>query len=85
MGIDGDDVDGGVKVTACTPGGAATRAGIRAGDIVVRLAGVPVRSWTQLRAVLADLMPGARSSVVVWRNGATLSLHVVLDRETAGN
>jgi S1-C subfamily serine protease len=85
IGIEGDDAVGGIRVTDCVDRGAAARAGIRVGDLVVRLAGVPVRSWTQLRAVLAELMPGERTSVIVLRNGATLSLRVELDRDSAGS
>jgi alpha-beta hydrolase superfamily lysophospholipase len=42
----------GARIAAVTPGGMADRAGVRAGDTIVTLADLPVRSFAELAAAL---------------------------------
>ena len=53
-----------------TPGGAAAKAGIQPGDIIVALAGQPVPSVAALQSVLAAHKPGDRVQARVSRDGA---------------
>ena len=73
-----DAVDG-VEVTQVTRGSAAQRAGIRAGDVIVAVDGVAVRSpreWTQATAgVRVPQLP-----VTVRRAGKRTELTIVFDR-----
>jgi S1-C subfamily serine protease len=78
--LTGYDSVGGVRVTACAPGGAAKRAGLRRGDLVVRIGPDAVRNVAGLDALLARLAPGQRVTIVALRNGATISLTAVLGR-----
>ncbi len=55
----------GVLVKSVTARGAAARAGIRAGDVIVALDGSPVSSLAELQAQLYVLRPGTRVSVGV--------------------
>jgi putative serine protease PepD len=48
----------GVGIVAAAPGGAAAKAGIQPGDIIVDLAGQPVPSVAALQSVLAAHKPG---------------------------
>jgi S1-C subfamily serine protease len=67
-----------VKVSGVTPGSPAEGAGLRAGDVVVGLAGKPVASLQEYSAVLKELAPGDETDVVVDRGGQTLTIRVRL-------
>jgi membrane-associated protease RseP (regulator of RpoE activity) len=54
----------------------ARRAGIRASDQIVAIAGQPVHTWTQLGAVIRNQPAGKAVSVVVLRGGRRLTLSV---------
>jgi hypothetical protein len=68
----------GVKVSGVTPGSPAEAAGLRAGDIVVGLAGRPVVSLQSYSDVLKTLAPGQVAEVVVERDGATQAFSLKL-------
>src|SRR5262245_28458774 len=62
---------------ACTPSNPkspARLAGIRAGDKIVAVAGVPVRSWAQMGKVLRSQPAGQPVAVTVQRGGRQLTL-----------
>jgi hypothetical protein len=59
----------GVRLGAVLPGTAAARAGMRDGDILVRIGEVTVDSFDDLRKVLGDRRPGDTVSVVYLRAG----------------
>jgi len=56
----------------------AQRAGLKAGDKIVSVAGKPVGTWNQLHTVLAAQKTGTDVPVVVDRNGRNLNLTVTL-------
>jgi S1-C subfamily serine protease len=76
----GYDSRGGVLISTCDAGGAAKKAGLRRGDLLVRMGDDAVRNLAGLDAMLARLAPGQRVDVVALRNGATIKLTVVLGR-----
>jgi membrane-associated protease RseP (regulator of RpoE activity) len=57
------------------PDSPAKRAGIRAGDKIIAVAGVPVRNWTQMGKVLRRQPAGTPVAVTVQRGGRQLTLH----------
>jgi S1-C subfamily serine protease len=86
-------VDHGALVQQVTPGGPASKAGIRAGDISAQLDGNPiqlggdiivkvdskeVRNGTDLQTAVADHKPGDKIKVTVVRGGKTKTVTVVL-------
>ncbi|HUZ37967.1 MAG TPA: trypsin-like peptidase domain-containing protein [Streptosporangiaceae bacterium] len=73
----------GVGVVRVTRGGAAARAGIRAGDIIVSVGGHPTGSVTALTAVLATYRPGDRVQVRLSRHGTQHTLSVTLGTLTS--
>lgn len=54
----------GVPVAATSPGGAAAKAGLEPGDVILRLGGRAVPSSQALRAVLLGMHPGQRTRIV---------------------
>ena len=69
----------GVIVQSVTPGGAAAKAGIPAGDIITEINNQPVTSLADLQDVLAGLAPGTTVSVrLISQAGSKETVKVVL-------
>jgi hypothetical protein len=71
LGI-GADIGGyadGVKLTQVLPGTAAARAGLRSGDVIIRLDDEPVVSFGQLRTAIQLKQPGDVVRVMYLRDG----------------
>ncbi len=69
---------GGVVVAEVTEGGAAAKAGIRAGDTITALGMAVVKDFRDLAKALASHKPGDAVVVKVLRDGEELSVTVVL-------
>jgi M6 family metalloprotease-like protein len=81
----GDAVrDGGVKLDAVTGGGAAEKAGVKAGDVVVKADGKNVNSPEEFREVLAGKSVGDRVELIVLRGQKKLELKPVMESEGRG-
>jgi putative serine protease PepD len=70
-------------VVSVTPGGAAAKAGIQPGDIIVDLAGQPTASVAALQSGLAAHKPGDRIPARLSRNGAESTVQVTLGSLTS--
>ncbi len=70
--------DAGAYVQSVTSGGAAEKAGIRSGDIIVAVDGVAVASFDELRGLTSGYAPGDSVVVEVNRDGRILSMDVTL-------
>jgi serine protease Do len=68
----------GALVNSVEKGGPAEKAGIEAGDIIVKFDGKTVGSSGDLPRVVGSTKPGSKVSVQVWRKGATKDLTVVV-------
>jgi serine protease Do len=68
----------GALVSDVTKGGAADRAGIRRGDVIVSLNGEPVRDGNALRNQIAGTLPGTDVSLGIERDGRAETLSVKL-------
>ena len=71
----------GAYVEEATPGFAAEKYGILAGDVITALGGYDVTSISELTRVLRRFEPGDTVSVAVWRSGKEVTLSVVLDEK----
>ena len=69
----------GVLLAGTRPGGPAEKAGLRRGDILVELAGTPVRDVNDFMYVLRRVKPGQTSTAVVLRDGQRLQVEVTFD------
>ena len=63
------------NVSGSTP---ASKAGIETGDVITGLGGQPVKSPRDLSRMVADLAPGAKQSLTVWRQGAPKDLSITI-------
>jgi serine protease Do len=70
----------GVLVSAVVPDGPASRAGLRAGDVIVRWDGQAVEASESLPWTIALSPPGTRVPVRVLRQGAPIELNVLIGR-----
>lgn len=71
-----DDEDGGVLVEGVTPGGAAEKGGIKDGDIIIEIAGKPVKNIGGYMTAMSTQKPGVAIDVVVLRKGTKMTLKV---------
>lgn len=69
----------GALITALTAGGAADRAGLKVGDVVVSLDGIPVDSSKTLSALVRMKAGGSEAALVYTRAGVVNEVTVTLD------
>jgi serine protease Do len=65
---------GGALVAKVEPDSAAARAGIKAGDVILKYNGQPLVDAGQLSAQVGQSMPGDRATLEVWRDGKSSTL-----------
>jgi serine protease DegQ len=64
----------GVVITGVLQNGPAAKAGIRPGDVIVKIASKPVMNVSELLAQVASLKPGSPTEVLIWRRQGELAL-----------
>ncbi|HEV8141432.1 MAG TPA: M20/M25/M40 family metallo-hydrolase [Methylomirabilota bacterium] len=79
LGVHGGADAEGARLAGVVPGTAADRAGLREGDVVIRLAGARLASFDDLRAALRKRHAGERVDVVFVRNGEQRSVSAILE------
>ncbi len=70
----------GARIARISPGGAAAAAGLAPEDIIVRVAGRPIRRASDVTSAIHMFRPGDRFEVTVRRGAATRRLAVTLGR-----
>jgi S1-C subfamily serine protease len=68
-----------VRLGSVVPGSAAERAGLRAGDVLVRLADTGLHAFADLRDQLGRRRPGETLQLVYLREGLDHATSVTLD------
>jgi serine protease Do len=68
----------GALVRAVESGAPAEKAGVEAGDIIIKLDGRAIDKSTDLPRMVGNLKPGTRSTLTVFRRGATKDLTVTI-------
>jgi S1-C subfamily serine protease len=69
-----------LKLDGVRPGSPAERAGLRAGDVVVRLGQVPVKNVYDYTYALGDLKAGQEVEVVIRRDNQPVTLKITPDK-----
>lgn len=67
----------GVYIKEVSNGGAADKAGVKAGDVLTAVGSVKVESMAQVQALVAGYHPGDKTTVTVLRDGKSLTFNVV--------
>jgi membrane-associated protease RseP (regulator of RpoE activity) len=72
--------DGGVRVDGVTEGKPASKAGVKAGDILVQLGDVKILSMQSYMEALGKFTPGDKSEVKLKRDGKEITLPVEFNK-----
>jgi serine protease Do len=72
----------GVLIGDVFKGQPADKAGIKRGDIVLSINRNPLKSGNQLRNIVADIAPGTKVPVTVFRNGKELDLTITIGKRS---
>jgi serine protease Do len=79
----------GALVASVDESGAAAKAGVQVGDIILKYNGAPIEHSNDLPLLVADTAPGERATLEVWRKGAARTLNVAIggaqDAKVAAN
>ncbi len=70
----------GALVSKVEPGGPAEAAGIRNGDVILKVDGEKIKQMTELPAVIAAKQPGSKVRIDIWRGGKEQRKDVVVGR-----
>jgi serine protease Do len=75
----GLDKPGGALVTSAEKNGPAAKAGIQPGDVILALNGVRIERASELPLLVAQIKPGTRVTLEVWRKGARREVPLIVD------
>jgi putative serine protease PepD len=75
--------NGSARIDATSPGQAAQKAGLQAGDVVTKVDGATITSGSQLRGAIDSHKPGDEIQVTVRRNGSEKTVTVTLGTRPA--
>ncbi|QND67289.1 DegQ family serine endoprotease [Mesorhizobium loti] len=78
----GLDHPGGALVSQVNDGSPAATAGVETGDVITSFAGQDVKDPRDLSRAVADVAPGARESLELWRKGKAVQISVDVGRNT---
>ena len=70
----------GMKIGAIRPGGPAEKAGLKSGDVIVKMAGKKVMNIYDYMGVLGELKAGDEVVVEVMRDGKPVSVNAVMQK-----
>jgi M6 family metalloprotease-like protein len=85
MGVQmGEPVEsGGAPITRITSGSGAEKAGLKNGDVLLKIDGTPITASSQVSDSLSEKKPGDVVTVVAQRNGKTEEVQVTLGSDPA--
>ena len=81
-GAVGLDHPGGALVSEVTEGSPAAKAGIKTGDVITSFAGEAIKDPKDLSRAVADVTPGAKETLDVWRGGKTVQISADVGRNS---
>jgi serine protease Do len=81
-GAIGLDHPAGALVSSVTPGSPAAKAGIEVGDVITGFGGKEVKDPKDLSRAVADVAPGNKETVDIWRKGKAVQISADVGRNT---
>jgi glutaredoxin 3 len=72
----GNHLPAGAYIGRVAAGSPAEQSGLRSGDVIVQMAGQPIRSDQDVHRIGAGLRYGQQVDVLVWRSGQTIGTRV---------
>lgn len=72
------DMPYGIGVNSVVSGGPADKAGIKAGDIIIKVDGTEIKTFDELQSIVKQHQIGDKIKITVWRNGKQLDFTVEL-------
>ena len=79
MGIVGDDVEGGAKLSEVVANSPAAKAGLKAGDVVTAVDGKPVKNYNELADLIRSKKAGDKMKLTITRDGKSQEITVTLE------
>lgn len=76
----GLDHPGGALVSQVNEGSPAAKAGVETGDVIISFAGQDVKDPKDLSRAVADVAPGVRETLDIWRKGKAMNVSVDVGR-----
>jgi serine protease Do len=68
----------GALVAKVNPDSAAAKAGVKSGDVILSLDGKTIKTTKDLSRFVADITPGTREQMTLWRNGESKDLSITI-------
>ena len=68
----------GAEVSMVEEGGPAAKAGLRAGDIVIKFNGTDISGSSDLPRLVGNTKPNSRATITVWRQGKAVDLPITV-------
>jgi serine protease Do len=68
----------GALINRIEPGAPADKAGLEAGDVIIKVDGKVIEKSSDLPRLVGNIKPGTKSTLTVYRRGATKELSVVI-------
>ncbi|TVS19712.1 MAG: PDZ domain-containing protein [Planctomycetaceae bacterium] len=81
IGVRGAQDTGQAKIVQVYPGTAAEKAGIKAGDVIVKFGGKTVTDFSSLQLLVNDCQPGDKVKVELLREDRRVLLEIVVGRQ----
>lgn len=78
LGVSGDDVENGVRITRVPDGFPARKAGLMAGDVITKFAGDVVKDFTALADLVRKQKPGDEVTIEFLRDGTVRQARATL-------
>jgi len=74
----GLDKPAGAIVSSVEDGGPADKAGLKSGDIILKVGGKQVDQSNELPSVVARIQPGTKTDIEIWRDGKRTTIPVTI-------
>jgi serine protease Do len=68
----------GALINRIEPGAPADKAGLEAGDVIIKIDGKPIEKSSDLPRLVGNTKPGTKSKLTIFRRGATKELSIVI-------